>query len=1019
MAGIRRRRRRFAPARRSGSSLRLVATARRQGILTRHFDAELERDLGMQNPRIRTLVLLFGLTVMLAVVLRSVAATEPSLRRPWNSSRLVGIPQPPAPYRVVPSFPKLRFDHPTSIEPMPGTERLIVTEMDGKILSFPKRSDVTTPELMLDLRSVLPPASSGQNVSLFDLELHPRFPDERSVFVCYVVPGEQRHSRVSRFTIKSLDPPMIDPTSEQVLITWPAGGHNGGCLEFGPDGYLYISTGDGSGPNPPDGLTTGQDVSDLLGSILRIDVYVSGDQPYTVPSDNPFVGQAPIRPEIWSYGLRNPWKFGIDRENGKVFVADNGWESWEMIHLATPGANAGWPVMEGRAALRTEVSVGPTPIQPPLKDHPHTEANSVIGGPVYRGQRLPDLNGSFLYGDYITGTIWSVRQEPDGTCSHSTLVDTVLRIVAFEQDADGRVYVLDYDLTGQIYELQPSHAADRSASFPRRLSETGLFTSLSPLVAAPGVEPYEPLISRWLDGARASRWVAVPDNGKIRLSAGKSPSEYPDGTVFVKQITMPRGAASDPTPVETQLLHWEDGEWRPYSYLWDESGNEATLVDSIGTSRQLPPSSAEAAEKTWHVNATNECKLCHNVGPGYILGFVPEQLHRSTATTSELDRLVSRGVLEKYARTEIDEQRQLVDPHDASKSLNDRARSYLHVNCAMCHHPGGNAIVSFFLSRDLPLDKLNTNKGTGIGTFGMRDARIIAPGDPYRSVLLYRMSKLGYGRMPYIGSRVVDGSAIALIEDWIRSLPAPANIELSSPAIADSEASKLLIQLGTGRPLPRRDDSLNSLLLSTETTLALIAQLHRNAPHKDDQSAAIELGRKLVSSDRRGLIDTFVPESQRRATLGTRVEPQSILTLQGDRSRGQLIYFSDGARCRACHDVRDPSKSTGPTLREINKKYPQLSDKLQHTLQPSLKVDEAYVAYVALTNDGQAISGLLVEQNDRKVVLKTADRRILQFEKDQIESLQRSQKSLMPDSILSDLTAQEAADLFAYIESLE
>ena len=229
------------------------------------------------------------------------------------------------------------------------------------------------------------------------------------------------------------------------MITWPSGGHNGGCLEFGVDGMLYISTGDGSGPNPPDGLTVGQTVDDLLGAILRVDVRAATkEKPYAVPSDNPFVTE-PVgaKPEIWAYGLRNPWKFGIDPKSGDIFAADNGWESWEIVHEIVRGGNCGWPIMEGRAALRTEVKPGPTPIRPPVKDHPHTEANSVIGGPVYRGSQLPDLAGSFVYGDYITGTIWSVRKEPDGTTAHRTLVDTDLRIVAFTAMSDGDLYVLE------------------------------------------------------------------------------------------------------------------------------------------------------------------------------------------------------------------------------------------------------------------------------------------------------------------------------------------------------------------------------------------------------------------------------------------------------------------------------------------------------------------------------------------------------------------------------------------------
>src|SRR4029453_11776203 len=159
-------------------------------------------------------------------------------------------------------------------------------------------------------------------------------------------------------------------------------------------------------------------------------------------------------------------------------------------------------------------------------------------------------------------------------------------------------------------------------------------------------------------------------------------------------------------------------------YLWDEMGEDAQLVDSIGTARSF-------GERTWHVNAATERNFCHNGESGYVLGFVPNQLE------NQLSALAAQGVISRAPELKSGDPLRLVDPQDASQRLDDRARSYLHVNCSMCHQPGGNAIVSFYLRRDLPFDKLNTNKGTGIGTFGIQNAKIIAPGDPYRSLLVY------------------------------------------------------------------------------------------------------------------------------------------------------------------------------------------------------------------------------------------------------------------------------------------
>ena len=976
---------------------------------------------------------LLGAWLCAAAMADGVGNQEPALRQPWTTSRIQGAPVPPAPYRLAPAFPLLRFDRPTCIEQFPDERRLLVTEMGGKVLNFPEEPGVREAELVVDLPALLTGELKGRGVSLFDAEFHPKYSDNKYLFVCYVHPGDGGHTRVSRLTLDGRTPPRAVPDSEQVIITWPAGGHNGGCLEFGKDGYLYISTGDGSGPNPPDGRTTGQDVTDLLGVILRIDVDQSQDgRAYSIPADNPFVETSGARGEIWAYGLRNPWKFGVDVETGDAFAADNGWESWEMVHRIVRGGNCGWPVMEGRAALRTEVKPGPTPILPPAADHPHTEANSVIGGPVYRGSKLPGLVGSFIYGDYITGTIWALHADEDHSYSPTTLVDTDQRIVSFTAGAGGELYVLDYDFTGQVYELLPSDVPDTSASFPRRLSETGLFASLDALTPAAGVVPYGVKVDRWLDGAKAERFAAIPGDGRIKLAEGKSqPAEYPEGTVFVNHLSLPQ--SGKPLRLETQILHYERGTWRPYSYLWDDAGQEAFLVDAVGANRALPAADATtkggAGERTWHVNAVNECRLCHNAESGYVLGFVANQLANQlnrpaiggdATAANQLAALAAQGVLAEAPAVAEDDPLRLVDPHDSSQPLDERARSYLHVNCSVCHQPGGNAIVSFYLRRDLPFDKLNTNKGTGIGTFGLGDAKIIVPGDPYRSILMYRMSKLGYARMPYIGSRVVDSRGVALVDAWIRSLKGGSGGASPGPLAKDAAEAKALRSLAGKESAGGKAHAaaIRELLKSTSGALALAVRMHAGDLSDGDFKTAASLGAASPTSDVRGLIEAFIPESQRRATLGATFDPEVVLSRQGSRERGKLIYFSDGARCRACHEIDDKAKSLGPTLAEINKKYPQPGELLLHVLRPSQKIDEPFAAYAVATDDGRILSGLIVEQSEREIVLKTAEKQLVRIARESIEEMRKSEKSLMPDGVLGDLTAQEAADLLEYLRSL-
>lgn len=183
------------------------------------------------------------------------------------------------------------------------------------------------------------------------------------------------------------------------------GGHNGACLEFGPDGFLYVSAGDGEAPNPPDPRDAGQDVSNILSTVLRIDVMPHGNDPlYKVPADNPFVALTNARPEIWAYGFRNPWKMTF-APDGELWLGDVGWELDEMVYRIRKGGNYGWSIMEGPQPVRPNARRGPTEILPAAIALPHTDAASVTGGYVYRGQRFPDLVGTYIFGDYETRRI--------------------------------------------------------------------------------------------------------------------------------------------------------------------------------------------------------------------------------------------------------------------------------------------------------------------------------------------------------------------------------------------------------------------------------------------------------------------------------------------------------------------------------------------------------------------------------------------------------------------------------------
>ena len=241
-------------------------------------------------------------------------SAPPDQRVPWTTSKFTGSPEPPHPYRTERAFAKLKFDQPVTIVRPPGSSRLFVAQLGGKIISFPNDPACEAPDPFLDLGLV------PGHWRTYGLAFHPDFARTHFAYACYVKKaGDPKGSRLSRFKVSETDPPRADPSSETILLEWPSGGHNGGCLQFGPDGYLYVSTGDGSNPNPPDVHNTGQDVGDLLASILRIDVdRAEAGKSYAVPPDNPFVKRDGARPEVWAYGLRNPWKMAFDPKTGDL-----------------------------------------------------------------------------------------------------------------------------------------------------------------------------------------------------------------------------------------------------------------------------------------------------------------------------------------------------------------------------------------------------------------------------------------------------------------------------------------------------------------------------------------------------------------------------------------------------------------------------------------------------------------------------------------------------------------------------
>ncbi len=504
---------------------------------------------------------------MIGFVAREGRAGERPTRVPWTSSRMTGTPEPPPPFTVEPAFPRVKLQFPVALVPARGTNRLFVGELRGRIGSFPNDPGAARVDLAIDVTKLHPDLTA-----LYGVAFHPRFDENRYVYVCYVLRNDlEDGSVVARFEAGRSDPPVIDPKSEKVLLKFWSGGHNGGCLDFGNDGFLYISTGDGAAPSPPDIKNTGQDCSDLLSSVLRIDVdHTDPGKPYRIPPDNPFVNLPGVRPEIWAFGFRNPWRMSIDRATGDLWVGDVGWELWEMIYKVKRGGNYGWSVMEGPQPVQVDGRRGPAPILPPMIAHPHSEAASITGGYVYHGTRLPELAGVYIYGDYQTGTVWGLRCSGDTVTWRQELARTPIHLAAFGESNDGELFLVDHDRTHQIYRLIRNPAAKAKHDFPRRLSETGLFASTREHRPAPGVIPYSVNSELWADGATAERFLAVPGDGRVGLDP-QGNWRFPEGSVVVRTVYVGTtdGKPAGRRRVETQVLHLLEDAWRPYSYLWD------------------------------------------------------------------------------------------------------------------------------------------------------------------------------------------------------------------------------------------------------------------------------------------------------------------------------------------------------------------------------------------------------------------------------------------------------------------
>lgn len=966
-------------------------------------------------------------------------------REPWLANNFQGSADPQTPYTVEAISTAPVFSNPVELVAVPGGNEMLAMELAGKLRTFTLDDKVPGSHLAADLAELPVAKEVGKAFRAYGFAFHPDFLHNSEVFICYALKaGDPVGTRVSRFRASSIAPLEIDLNSEQLIVSWMAGGHNGGSLHFGPeDGYLYISTGDAAPAFPPDTFKSGQDVSDLLASVLRIDVsQATGEQAYSIPPDNPFVSLPGARGEIWTYGHRNPWKMSFDYQTGDLWIGDVGWEMWEMIYRAAPGANFGWSIQENNQPVHPDYVRGPTPITPPAAAHPHTESRSITGGYVYRGTRLKKLAGTYVYGDYVTGKIWGFdvgNRSISPKFTPRELANTSLQIVCFGVDQQNELYIVSYD--GTLHRLIENPVVDAESRFPNRLSETGLFNDLGTHQLSPGVIPYDIIAEPWADGTLAERFIALPGQAELGLhkksnvQKGEIAGEwsYPEGAVLGKTILL-EVAPGKTRRLETQLMRRHGQKWEAYSYVWNDSQNEAVFSarsfdqafavadgQAAGSSRQL----------TYHFSSRTECQLCHTSRRGTIYGFRQEQLNRDIhvgkAAANQLRTMAQMSLFSEPLAKDLAENAEVaianlpraIDPRDDSAPIEERARAYLHLNCATCHCRGGGGSASIELVENLSLEKTHLVSRPTQGTFGIVDPWIVAPGDPFRSVLYYRMSKLGRGRMPHFGSQMVDPTGSKLIHDWIAQMePSADSTSDVARRLAESDRT-LLTKLSADHDELARNTALDQLLASPSGAARVARAIVDGQINGQTKLAAVHRGGEHQEAIVRDLFEPFLPEESRQKRLGTSVDTTAILALEADLERGRALFFeSTSLQCRNCHKVAGQGKEVGPNLDGIGKRLSR-GEILVNILDPSRRVDPKYQTWIVQTGDGEVFTGVKISESPEAVVLRNslgADVRILVGN---IDIIVAQQKSIMPELLLRDTTPRDAADLLRFLESLK
>ncbi len=699
-------------------------------------------------------------------------------QRPANTTCLAPARPSTSGINVVRLFPAApAFTMPTKILQAPGdATRWYVAEKTGLIKVF----DVTDPAVVttyLDLTGVV--NSDGPEAGLLGFAFHPDFPATPEVFVTYVT-GVADMSLAIHIVRIVLDDPLqpLNPTT-QVLIAIDHHGtdfHFAGEVAFGPDGYLYVSVGDGGGAANPSNPDNAQNTHNLLGSVLRIDVLgVPWPSPgYNIPADNPFAANPKCGPgdndascpELYAWGFRNPWRWSFDRDTGTLWLGDVGQSTYEEVDIVQPGGNYGWRCREGLHPYNT-TGCPDGPFVDPVAEYPHVEIVNgqtkynvaVLGGYVYHGSAIPSLRGRYIFGDFSVGRLFSLRSDGAGGYIRDELFVAGRAISTFATGEDGELYLADVN-NGRIYKIVPGGSG--SDPVPTLLSQTGCVNPGDPTQPADGVIPYDINAPFWSDGAVKSRWLAIPDGQTITVDSSGD-WDLPPRSILVKLFRL------NGRPIETRLLmRHPDGQWRGYTYEWND-----TLTDAV---RVTGGKTKIIDGQEWIYPSESQCLACHTAAAGFSLGLETAQLNRDLTypvtgwTANELATLEHIGMFSAPLPGAPATLPALPDPADGTQWPEPRSRAWLHTNCSQCHRPGGPTPASMDLRYSTPFAATGTcDAAPGSGTLGIPDAKLLLPGDATHSVIPARAGRRDAFGMPPLASNLVDSAAVSVVTQWINS----------------------------------------------------------------------------------------------------------------------------------------------------------------------------------------------------------------------------------------------------------